>query len=297
MVYFRIREDVAPRNRIWWLIAAAALLIFFMRRKPSTKKRAPEHVRLEVSDQKVIFHGNNGRTEIPWSGFANCLESPTLFVLITRSKVLYSILKSAFPNEESRDWFGRIARTELSAPPPIFHTPPQTAISGGLPLAITIQFRDLLHGSLTSWRFKGIATFVYLITIGSCISIGAQPTLPGQNSPLRVLLIMIPAITAMLLLVLLLQSYVAWRISISNPIHRIVLKDEGMEFVEGDTSGQVSWDVYSYFLETRRAFFMWNPKTSRWFMVPKHTFASLTEEAQCRALLQTHLKPSHWFFM
>lgn len=32
MVYFRIREDVAPRNRIWWLIAAAALLIFFMRR-------------------------------------------------------------------------------------------------------------------------------------------------------------------------------------------------------------------------------------------------------------------------
>ena len=65
---------------------------------------APTHVEVSARDLTVLESG--ARRTVPWSGFAQAVESPNLFVLIDRAReVCFTLPKRAFPSRETIDWF------------------------------------------------------------------------------------------------------------------------------------------------------------------------------------------------
>ena len=151
---------------------------------------------------------------------------------------------------------------------------------------------------LTSWRIRGIALGILVFVIGTFLYSAANPPPDAVNSPLKVFLIMLAMITPMLAAGFPVVAFISWR-SEKKYLEpkQVALTGEGIEFADRDGTGLLPWTTYTYYLENRWSFFVWNPRGPLWFMFPKREFASPSDIEQCRDLLRTHLRVSRWFFL
>lgn len=125
------------------------------------------------------------------------------------------------------------------------------------------------------------------------------PDPKAVNGPGTVLLIMLPSVTGILVFVLFVVALFWWRAErkLNTNSHDLVLTDEGINFLNRTEKGFVKWSTYENYLENRWCFIIWNRKTLSFFMFPKRLFPTEADQARCRQLLQTNLKPSRWFFL
>jgi membrane protein implicated in regulation of membrane protease activity len=292
-VYSRFKREVATEDRARFIALVVVVYVAVLVFKRMTRRKTGGLVRLEVSERELVFREGNGRTEMLWSAFSRCLESPNLFVLVNRPKtILYSVPKRAFPDEAAQNWF----RTQASQPQSVApaateepFVPGRFVAASGISLIFQLKYRDYLSRFVTSWRMKGL--FVGMLALVTGISLFSTPPPDAVNSPFKVYLIMLSVMVFVI-------SFFSWRGEKKYQApQQIVLTDEGIEFAGRDSSGSLSWNTYKYYLENRWGFFVWHPRGSLWFMLPKREFPSPSDLAQFRSILRTNLKPSRWFFL
>jgi hypothetical protein len=302
-VVIRFTTEIAPKDR-WWFIMLVALVFaiwkYFQRK---TTAKTGDTVRVEVSERAIVIGGENSRTELLWSGFSKCLETPNLFVLLNRSKsVLYIIPKRAFSDEKSQEWFRSQAnqpgRAAAESAAHGMTAPERFVASRGIALVAEYKFRDHLNRHLTSWRVKGMLLVVAAILIGVSIVSFINPPPDAVDPPWKVVLLLVGTFVPMVIVVFSVVLVFWWFTQKrQSPTHYVVVTKEGVEFTERDSNGRLPWNTYKYYRETRSTFFIWNPKGSIWFMFSKRAFNSPSDLDQFRALLQSNLKPSRWFYM
>ena len=126
----------------------------------------------------------------------------------------------------------------------------------------------------------------------------SAPPPDAVNSSLKVEMIMLATVTPMLVAGIFVAALVSWR---GEKKHRapqqIVLTSEGIEFASRDTRGRLPWSTYKYYLENRWRFFVWHPRGSLWFMLPKRDFPSQSDLAHVRTLMEVNLRRSRWFYL
>jgi len=299
LLYYGIKTG-KPEDRPF-LISLVILVLVALFIKPHVlkwlaKEKKNEPVQVEVSEQGLVFAGD-GRTTMAWSAFSQCRESPNLFVLVSRSqRSLYPLPKRAFPDAAAQNWFRTLANQPASALAAAGEKVPGQFATPGITLTVRMGFRDCLIRMVTSWRIKGIALGVLVLVTGVCLS-APEPPHP-VNSRAQTLVIILAIVVPMLLALAPVVALIAWLSERKwrTPQH-VALSSEGIEFVSGGASGVLPWSTYKYYLENRWTFFIWQPKGSQWFMMPKREFASTSDVDQCRELLRTKLKVSSWFYM
>lgn len=295
LILLRIR-DVPPGSRIWVVLLIIVIWVIIFRSNPTSRRKKGKPVRAEASEQGIVFADDNSRSEILWSDFSWCLESPNLFVLLNRSKsILYALPKRAFPDEKSRDWF----RATANQPRQISGPADPTFVSGdGIALTLQFKYRDYLSRYITSWRLKGMMLFLFALITVLCLFQTTRPPSDAVNPPFTVFWMTTSILAVMVLMVLLLISFVTWRVERNSlgPQH-LLLTTEGIQFTSRDARGRLGWNTYEYYHEGRWGFFVWHPRSSRWFMFPKRAFGSPSDLEQFRTLLQANLKPSRFFYL
>ena len=299
-VYFRFKREVATEDRAWFIALVVVVYVAVLIFKRMTRRKTGGLVRLEASERELTFRDGNGRTEMLWSAFSRCLESPNLFVLVNRPKtILYSVPKRAFPDEAAQNWFRTQANQPQSVAPAASEepfVPGRFVAASGISLIFQLKYRDYLSRFLTSWRMKGL--FIGMLGLVTGIIFFSTPPPDAVNSPLKVYLIMLSTMIPMLVVVVFVISFFSWRGEKKYLApQQIVLTDEGIEFTGRDSSGSLSWNTYKYYLENRWGFFVWHPRGSLWFMFPKREFPAQSDLVQFRTILRTNLKPSRWFFL
>ena len=301
LVYLRFRTEIAPKERPWFIALVIVVFILLQFFKRMTRQKTDQLVRLEVSEREMVFNTGNGRAGMPWSAFSRCLESPGLFVLVDRpERVFWAVPKRAFPDEASQNWFRVLANQPPSVAPSSASEAfvPGRFAGKGITLTVQLKYRDYLARMLTSWRFKGIALGIFVFVIGIFLYSTAQPQPDAVNSPAKVFLIMLAMLTPMLVIVFFVLAGFSWYSEKKHLVPKqLALSSEGIEFTDRDGSGLLAWTTYKYYLENRWGFFLWNPRGSLWFMLPKREFSSATDWEQCRDLLRTNLKSSRWFYL
>lgn len=291
----------APENRFSMIVALAVvvtgLLIHSLFKRPKLKK-PPGQIKLEATESELVIDTEYGRTTMPWSAFSLCLESSTVFALVNRAKTLvYTVPKRAFPDEKSQEWFRAIAQllapgTASSGTEKVI---PDKSATKGITLTVQLRYGDYLNKAFISWAGKAFClAFVALVVMIYFIS-----TEPPDTEHLRDRASIIPLSlgAAGLPAIFLLNLLKSWRSDKEKGIYPVSLSlsSEGVGFACQNATGNLSWTVYKYHLENRRAFFIWNPNPSAWLILPKREFASPLDIAQCRELLKSNLKPSHFF--
>ncbi len=300
-VYMRITTGVEKKDRPWFIallvfIAAVYLIIKWR----SKRKEDPKPARVRVTERGLEFSGTSDKVTLQWSGFAQCLESPELFVLVDRTKsILYTLPKRAFADQAGQSWFRTMANQPQSVAPADRErelSPGRFASGGGISLAHRLGYRDYLSRNLASWRMKGIGLLLLVVLTGAAFLIPA----PAQavNPPLKVWLIMLGTMTPMFGVVFFLVCFIAWRAERKFlKSEQIVVSENGIEFAGADSSGRLNWSSYKYYCENRWSFFVWNTQGPVWFMFPKRLFGSALEVEQFRSILERNLNHSRWFFL
>jgi hypothetical protein len=298
-LHFRFKTDiVTTRDRSVFIAMIVVIYLVLLTFKRMTRHRKSDQLtRIEISEDEVTFSGDGARTALHWSTFGQCVESPNLFVLVDRPKaVLFVVPKRAFPDETARNWFRVQANQPRGVTEVVVEKPPvseRTFDGNEIRLTLHLNCWDYLDHNITSWRTKGI--FLGLVT---GIALFSTPPADAVNSPLKTSLITIPIMIAIMVFVILLISFGAWHLEKNSigPL-QIILTAGGIEFAGRDGSGRLPWSAYKYYRESRRSFFVWDPRGSVWFMFPKRGFASSSDLSRLRAMLQKNLKHSRWFYL
>lgn len=302
LVFLRFKMEIAAKDRIWFIALVVVVFIALQFFKRLNRTKTEGTIRLEVSERGLVLNGGSGRSELLWSAFSQCIESPNLFVMLDRPKlVLFIIPKRVFPDEAAQSWFRALANpprnpvaSEADEPP----APDRFVAGNGIMFTLQLGFRDYLSRNFTSWRMRGM----FLLFLGLIIGVSAyafmHPTPNAVNPPSKVLLIEVAILTPMMTAMFFAVTFFGWRSEKKylEP-QRLVLTRDGMQFASRDTRGHLPWDAYQYYLENRWSFFIWNPEGSLWMMFPKREFKSPLELEQFREYLQTKLKASRWFYM
>src|SRR5262245_51653472 len=87
-LYFKFKTQIEPKDRIWFVGIVIVVFVALQILKRKVQRPANDRLRLEVSEQELVFNSSTGRVVRPWPTFSQCLESPTLFVLLDRTKHL-----------------------------------------------------------------------------------------------------------------------------------------------------------------------------------------------------------------
>jgi FtsH-binding integral membrane protein len=300
LAYFRMRTEVAPKDRPWFLVLFAVLFFFFFYLQIRTRKRSKIPTRFELSDREVTIINDGARFSTQWSGFGEYLESPNLFLLVDKTKRFSLIFpKRVFPDESAQNWFRNQAsqRPNMAASTadlPVLHSAP--AAADGIVLNFQLGYRDYLIRILISWKTKGILLLVYLFIFGLYLNSLAHPDPGAVNSPNKVFFVfMLPIITAMMAIVLPVTAFITWRSHTKFlPPRQFVLSAERIGIAEPGGTGFIPWTRFKYWRETQSCFLIW--KGQQWDMFPKRVFASPADIEKCRTFLQQNLKRSRWFF-
>ncbi len=257
LVYLRFKMEIAPKDRLWFIALVVVIFIALQIFKGMTRRKTDQLVRLEVSEREVVFNSGNGHTALSWSAFSQCLESPNLYVLLDRPKlILYAVPTRAFPDEKSQEWFRAQAKqlknqAAMATDEPF--VPGRSVTANGITLTLQLKYRDYLTRMSTSWRTKGIALGFFALAIGFCLFAPDPPN--AVNSRGKTLIIMLAMMIPMLLVVFFVVSFISWRSEKKylTP-HQIVLTSEGIEFTSRDSSSRLPWSTYKYFLQNRWSF-------------------------------------------
>jgi len=296
----RFQREVAPEHKPWFVGLCAVIFLAIVIFKRITRQKIEDDAQLEISEREVTMGAGEGKTVIQWSGFSQCLESPNLFVLVNRSKtVLFTVPKRVFSDEAAMDWFRAQANQPKGAAgsiPVEELLPGRFVSSNGIALTLRLKLRDYLNRNFTSWRMRGICLGLLVLSAGITFLMPSPPD--PVNSPLKTFLIMAPTMLGMTVAVTAFISISYWLAERKHLIaQQLVVNDAGIEFVAQDSTGRLPWSTYKYYLENRWSFFMWQPQGSLWLMLPKRDFASASDLTQFRALLETKLKRSRWFYL
>jgi len=285
-------------------IAIIVVVVMALLRRRRLAEREPERARVSVSRQELVISANYDEAVVTkaWASFSRCLESPNLFVLVDQAgHVFHVIPKRAFPDETAQDWFRDCANQAPGLLPGTAvesaSKPTPTVAKANLALILRYKFADYLNKNLTSWRMRGMVLGVIVLIAGICISQAFIPSPDAVNSPAKVFLIMSSMIVPMLAVLILIVSTFHWLAERKYRNAKQILVDEtGMALRDADTNASLPWNTYNNYLENRRAFFVWNRRTATWLMIPNHGCQKSEDLARFRALLESHLVKSRWFY-
>ncbi len=300
VLILRFKTEIPAEDRYlfgWIFIVVFCLLIVFQRK---TKGSEASAVRLEASPDGLTLSGDDWRNSMRWTSFSQLLESSALFVLVdSTGSMLYTVPKRVFSDQESLAWFRaqanqiRTGRSLVKDEPVI---PAETPRGDGGTFLWRLQFRDYLDRFATSWGTKGI--LLVLVVIGGAAVLFAEPPPDAAHEPVGALLIMVPVMFASVTIVTLAIAFFSW---MSERKHLqpqyIVFGVEGIEFSGGEQSGKQPWAAFKFYRESRRSFFIWNPKGMAWLMFSKRDFQSSEDLWSFRQMLEDNLVHSRWFFM
>jgi hypothetical protein len=298
MLFWCFKADLTPKERPWFFAVIILIFVALYIFKRMTRQTQDAAVQLEISERELAFTGGDGCTILAWSAFCKCMESPSLFVLLSNSKrLLYVVPKRAFPDEKAQGWFLSLACQMESVAAPSARDEFVSGRPGnrGIALTVRLEYRDYLVRVFSSWRMKGLAIGILALAAGTSLF---APDTPGAvHSRGETLLFMLVTMIPMLIVMF---AVAAFFLSFSNRKNRkpqqLELTGEGVGFANRDASGFLAWTTYKYYLENRWAFFVWNSRGSLWLMLPKRQFGSLSDIEECRDLLRIKLKSSRWFF-
>lgn len=299
-MYYQFRTVFPPQHRPWAIAGITVLIAAIMiwrRRQERRRDKLP--VRWEISPTELVLSSDLGRATFAWSGFSECLESPKMFVLLDRAKVvMYFFPKRAFPDAAAQDWFR--AQTQILHPtvlPAESVAIVNPAPADGVALDFQIGFRDFLVRNWVSWRLKGAFLLVFLFMLGVMGWQLLQPPPPtAVNGPGKMLAIMLPTVAVMLPAMWFAVSLYWWWAQRRYFVRQqLVFSARGIDFAQSGERGTLQWNTYECYLENRWCFLIWHRRNPTWQMVPKRAFAADADVARCRALLQQHLRPSRWF--
>lgn len=302
LFYFRIRDEVPVKYQPLVLAAVAALFLFFYFQQNRSRKKPAKPPRFEITSQGVTVINGEIRVEQRWSGFAQCLESPNLFVLLDQAKrYLLVFPKRAFPDAAAVDWFRAQANQPVSvaaSTADVPFSPVASPPANGVVLNFSHGYRDYLSRTVMSWRTRGIFALVYGTMIFTWAYQTWHPSPTAVVSPTNVFLIITGIFTLMLVFLTLFIAWQSWRTDAKYLSPRqVVLTDECLFGTGKDCDSRLPWTTYKYYLENTRCFLVWNSRGQAWDMFPKRAFSSAADIERCRELLQRHLKKSRWFFI
>src|ERR1051326_281859 len=120
LLYYRVRTEVSPAYRQYIYLAVPVFCLGFLIWKRRSRKLSTTTTRIEVNETGLAILGGDSNVRLPWSAVLDCLESPTLFVLVDRPETtLLVIPKRVFPDEERRSWFRVLANNRSSPSEPL----------------------------------------------------------------------------------------------------------------------------------------------------------------------------------
>jgi len=94
----------------------------------------------------------------------------------------------------------------------------------------------------------------------------------------------------------LISSIYTWRVHVKFLIpQQMAFSEESIAFAGSDGSGNLPWEAYTRYKETRWSFILWG-RDQAWLLLPKRSFASTDDLVRLRALLGRQLRQSRWFF-
>jgi hypothetical protein len=301
LIYFRLRGQASPTTMALVMVFAIALLALFQFGNRSARKTEPVITGLEVSERELIFTTQNGRSVLLWSAFAQCLESPRLFVLLDRPhRALFVIPKRAFPDAVGPDWFRTLANQAHQAPSTIASVAapaPLPAVAGGIPLRFELTLGDYVKRLLYSGRVKLVNALLLVVIIVASVQVLFRADAQPVRERLAPLALNISILAGLVMGVLLFVPLLWWVLERKQRVvQQLVISEAGIDFVTPEAGGLVAWNTYDRYLENGWGFILWNRHRGDWYGLPKRVFASPTELARCRELLRTHLKRSPWFW-
>lgn len=301
--YFQLREMFGMRYWPWMLAAFGVIFFFFYYQQIRVRKKPKKPAKVELTENGIVFSGDNIQISHSWAGFAQCLESPNLFVLVDKPKSILLIFpKRVFPDEKTQEWFranaGQKPNLVASTMEKPF-SPGSPGATDGIVLTFQLSYRDYLNRLLSSWRTRGLLIALYLFITGIFVYDLIRPPADAVVSPLKVYFVYtLPIFTTMLIFILPVVAFVAWRAEFKYLLpRRLVLKPDCIEFATDYGNGVLPWMTYQYYMENRWSFFVWDFATKQWDMYPKSAFSSPADIECCRELLKTRLRPSRWFFL
>jgi hypothetical protein len=303
LIYFRFRGQASPTTMALVIGSAIALLAWFQFGLRSSRRTEPATTRLEVSERELIFTTQNGRSVLLWSAFAQCLESPRLFVLLDRPQgALFVIPKRAFPDAAGQHWFRTLANQTHQAPPTIASAAapvPLPPVAGGIPLRFELTLGDYIWRLVYSGRVKLVGALLLVVTIASSVQVLFRADAQPVRERLAPLAINISIMIGLVVVVVLMFVPLLWWVleRKQRVVQQLVISDAGIDFATSEMGGLVAWSTYDRYLENGWGFIIWNRQRGDWYGLPKRVFASPADLARCRELLQTHLKRSRWFWV
>ncbi|HWY76128.1 MAG TPA: YcxB family protein [Verrucomicrobiae bacterium] len=300
LLYFEVLNDMPRRFRPYAMIGFFALVGFvFWRQRRGAKRPRGANV-LEVSTSEVALVVGAVRVTTPWTAFSDCLESPTLFVLVDRLKSsLLVVPKRAFPDERSQNWFRVLAmdRQTPARAPSVHELIPSSGTKSAITLTIRLGHRDYLDRTLASCETWAMVAALWCLFIGVSIYASLHPPPhPVYTSTQVFFMFMLPFMMVMSVFVVVLASFYKWRSHAKylTP-QELGLSEESIHVASQDGSATLPWTAYQCFKETGRSFILWN-RRNVWLLLPKRALAPGDNVERCRFLLTRHLRQSRWFF-
>lgn len=300
LMYLRVAHDalVARRPYVFGGLVLLILVVIVWRQRP---RRNPSGVtNLEISDTELRIHSSGGNVSMPWSCFSKCLESPNLFVLVDRPKVLLLVLpKRVFPDEKWQSWFRHQADNRTGTNEALVAEAPsltQIAPADRIVLRFQLRFRDYLDRTIASWRTWAIVLGVMAVMEGCFLYATAHPPPRAVYSPMQVFfMFVLPIQCIMVVIFILISSSYTWYVYRNYP-QEVALSEEGIALASRDEHSELKWTASLRFKETRRSFIIWTSPGPAWLMLPKRAFSSPDDLRRCTVLLTSHLPRSRWFF-
>lgn len=308
-LYFKICQDW-PNHPIECgvgeIVALAVAYAFVIRKKHQSKSVSSVVVELSMSALKIIEA--TGQVSVSWNAFDKRWESEKLFVLRHKSGLAYIFPKRIFPNEASRDWFREVGIGEFSHPnvDGLFDAAlPNAPAHSTKPDEILIHFKlgyfNYIDRSLASWQVRGMMCFFLVLFLTAFIMAALKPAPRAVYSHSQLFcFFVVPFLVIIELFLFFFITTYTWlmhRQAISTMSNQsVTIADIG--FMCESSLGQTaySWERPTSFKETRRSFFIWQPGTRFWLLLPKSAFPSAASIDACRTILCAHAKPSTWFF-
>lgn len=300
-LYYQIRATVSAPWRPYAYAVTGLFLVGFVLWRRRSRKDSKATTRLEVSEKEITVLGPTLKVATPWSAFGECLESPTLFALVDRSKSTLLVLpKRVFPDERWQTWFRELARNRVgTAGPPPMESPvlPRSGSKDRVTVHFQLKYRDYLDRTVASCWTWAIFLFVAAVLGGTSLSLEAHPPPDAIYSGAQVFFLFeVPFLLVLIALLIPMFSFLTWRSHAKLLIpQQVAFGEESIEFASGDGSGKVPWTTYANYKETRWSFIIWKSRVA-WLLVPKRYFASPDDIERFRALVGRRLQQSRWFF-
>ena len=299
-LYFEIVKEVPKAYRPYVVAALVVLILVVVLWLGRSRRASLVTNQLEISDTHVTIRSPESTATMPWCQFGQCLESPNLFVLVDRAKILLVVVpKRVFPDNAAQSWFRTRATAASNAAasavaPPIEARP---ADPNALVVRFKLKYRDYLDSTLASWRTWAIVLgLMGLFGVISLYSAAYPPPGAVYSATQVFFMATLPVMLLMVAMIVFLNSFYHWRAHTHYLVaQEAILSNDRVVLTSSQGRSELAWTAFGGFKETRWSFILWGDG-SLWLLLPKRAFTSTAEQQRCSALLAAHLSRSSRFF-